>query len=97
MKHYHLLLKTGLTILALAIGAASAMYGQQESISMNGIWQFKAGDDLRFAQPSFDDAAWDTLRADKIWEEQGYEKLDGYAWFRLKVFLPASLKDNATL
>ena len=97
MEHHYAFLKTVLTVLALAIGAVSAMYGQQETISMNGIWQFKAGDDLRFAQPTFDDAAWDTLRADKIWEEQGYEKLDGYAWFRLTVFLPASLRESATL
>jgi len=60
-------------------------------------WKFTPGDDPQFAAPNFDDSQWVPFRVDKIWEEQGYEKLDGFAWFRLKFFLPSSLKEKAFL
>jgi len=60
-------------------------------------WKFIQGDDLNYLLPGFDDSAWKEIRTDKIWEEQGYDPYDGFAWFRVKVLIPSSLKDSSFL
>jgi alpha-galactosidase len=67
------------------------------SVPLTDGWKFMPGDDPAYAQPALDDAKWQPIRADKIWEDQGYEKLDGFAWYRLKVVIPSSLKRNDRL
>lgn len=42
----------------------------------------------------FDDSKWNTINAQIHWELQGYEKLDGYAWYRFTFVLPSSLRDE---
>jgi hypothetical protein len=37
------------------------------SRTIDGLWQFHLGDDLRWAQPGFDDSGWERLPADKPW------------------------------
>jgi alpha-galactosidase len=69
----------------------------EETIPLTQGWKFQPGDNPAYAAPEFDDSAWVPIRVDKIWEDQGYEKLDGYAWYRLKFFLPARLKEKAHL
>jgi hypothetical protein len=58
-------------------------------------WKFKTGDHLEWANPDFDDSAWDTIRIDHTWDEYGYSDYDGYAWYRTSFVLPASLKDES--
>lgn len=50
---------------------------------------------MAWVNPSFDDSKWKTLLPNKNWEDQGYEKLDGFAWYRIKFLLPSTLKENA--
>lgn len=66
-------------------------------ISLNQPWKFIKGDNLAYAQPGFDDSGWKNIRTDRIWEASGYGKYDGYAWYRLKVLIPSSLKKSAFL
>lgn len=40
---------------------------REQVISLDGLWRFCAGDDPRWADPSFDDRNWSLLRADKGW------------------------------
>lgn len=35
-----------------------------------------------YNQWNFDDSAWKTVYAPRFWEEQGYENMDGVAWYR---------------
>ncbi|OGU54599.1 MAG: hypothetical protein A2V66_02385 [Ignavibacteria bacterium RBG_13_36_8] len=64
---------------------------------LNDGWKFKPGDNLNYSAPDFDDSEWADIKIDKIWEEQGYDPLDGYCWYRIKVVIPSSLKENAYL
>jgi hypothetical protein len=64
-------------------------------VDLSGPWKFHKGDDLSWAQPGYDDSLWDTLIPGKWWEYQGVKKYDGFAWYRCRFLLPASLKDNA--
>ncbi len=74
-----------------------ALLSAQDRISLNVPWKFIKGDNPAFALPGFDDSGWATIAVDKIWESQGYDPYDGYAWFRVRVVIPSSLKEKAHL
>jgi cephalosporin-C deacetylase-like acetyl esterase len=59
-------------------------------------WKFKTGDDIQWAKPETDDSEWNEITGGIAWERQGYENYDGFAWYRKKVFIPSSLKKQAT-
>jgi len=70
---------------------------------LTGPWKFHPGDDMAWASPSFDDSSWGTQDLAPPpgsydpttgssgfvpgWTSQGYPKLAGYAWYRLRVQL----------
>jgi hypothetical protein len=57
---------------------------------INGDWQFHLGDDLRWAQPAFDDSRWAAIQTDDTWGDQGYPSYTGFAWYRRHLdILPA--------
>ena len=71
------------------------------TVALNGPWKFHSGDDMAWAQPDYDDSAWDkmdlTLPLGSYdpndgtsgwvpgWTSRGYKDLSGYAWYRLRV------------
>jgi alpha-galactosidase len=64
-------------------------------VSLVHGWVFKAGDSTAWAEPGFDDKNWQPMDITKPWEQQGYDKLDGFGWYRLHLVIPSSLKNNA--
>ncbi|MDO9254941.1 MAG: putative Ig domain-containing protein [Bacteroidales bacterium] len=91
-------MKNLLCLLALGITLSlQAQTPKGESINLNQKWRFIQGDNIAYAKPGFDDAGWKTIQTDRTWEESGYEKYDGYAWFRIKVIIPLKLKQSAFL
>lgn len=74
----------------LALGAALVSLACQPSTSsqvqsLAGAWAFHPGDDLRWADPAFDDSDWPRLRVPGSWGRQGYDDVIGLAWYRLQV------------
>jgi hypothetical protein len=58
---------------------------------LDGPWQFHLGDDMSWANPAFDDSAWEQLTADKPWGLQGHTNYADYAWYRRNISItPAS-------
>jgi len=53
--------------------------------------RFKTGDDPAWRLAGFDDRGWETIRTGNPWEEEGHAGYNGYAWYRMRFFLPASL------
>lgn len=86
--------KIFIMLLFLSVVKLSA---QEETIKLSGPWKFIQGDNLEYAAPGFNDSQWKPILVDRIWESQGYDPYDGYAWYRVKVFIPSSLKDKAYL
>lgn len=56
---------------------------------VDSTWRFHVGDDARWAQPGFDDAAWPFLHPAVDWTKQGYPKQTELAWFRFRLRAPA--------
>ena len=59
--------------------------------TLGGPWQFHVGDDIRWAQPSYDDSAWERIGVDRGWGAQGHYAYTGFAWYRRHIdFVPVS-------
>jgi hypothetical protein len=67
------------------------------SIDLDKSWKFKTGDEATWSKPDADDSRWDSITTEKKWEDQGYANYDGYGWYRIKVIIPAALKESAYL
>ena len=68
----------------------------QDLAIMEG-WKFKTGDQPEWSSPSFSDSAWAPIRIGAPWELQGYTNYDGFAWYRLHIVIPSSIKEKAFL
>jgi Stage II sporulation protein E (SpoIIE) len=71
------------------------------TVALNGPWKFHTGDDPAWAQPDYDDSAWDKMDLTLPpvsydpnggtngwipgWTSRGYKDSSGYAWYRLRV------------
>ena len=49
---------------------------------LDGPWQFRVGDNPAWADPAFDDQAWEQVTVDKPWSRQGHPNYNGFAWYR---------------
>ncbi len=63
-------------------------------------WKFKTdpenlGELQKWYSPEINDNEWKTISADNAWENQGYPKYDGYAWYRKLVRIPAAAKNDS--
>ncbi len=58
---------------------------------------FKTGDNIQWASETFNDKEWAPIQLNNYWEKQGYDKYDGFAWYRIHFVLPSTLKDKAVL
>ena len=58
--------------------------------------RFCKGDDPAYRELSYDDLSWQVLSLEKDWTEQGISNPDGYAWYRIHVVIPSSLKNGKT-
>ncbi|MEY4762140.1 MAG: hypothetical protein RLZZ200_1996 [Pseudomonadota bacterium] len=56
--------------------------------------KFATGDDMARARADFDDSKWAELSTTLNFEKQGFEDYDGYAWYRIHVRIPSSLKSS---
>jgi serine phosphatase RsbU (regulator of sigma subunit) len=52
------------------------------TVPLDGLWEFKTGDDPAWATPGFDDSQWERLRVDRTYGRQGHFGYHGYAWYR---------------
>ena len=74
-----------LLLAALALSAAA-----QEVTVNDG--RFTLGDDPAWSKAAFNDAGWQVLALDKDWTLQGIKNPNAYAWYRIHVVIPSSLK-----
>ncbi|MGA8089046.1 MAG: PP2C family protein-serine/threonine phosphatase [Terracidiphilus sp.] len=64
---------------------SGAANGVRAVTILDGQWRFQTGDDLRWADPAFDDSSWPTVSLSSALVEQGIDTYSGYGWYRLKV------------
>ncbi len=85
-------------VLVLMIGNACILPPpKQKPISLDSAWKFINKDSLAFASPDFDDSGWNKIKVNTTWDKQGYPQSLRFAWYRIKVVIPSSLKKQAAL
>ncbi len=80
-------------LVLLSFGPANS----QDFIRLDQGWKFHLGDSSSWAAPGYDDHSWKSIRVHRSWESQGYPDYDGYAWYRVHVTIPSSLKTASFL
>jgi len=80
--------KLGILLVATIAAAGCQSVGTDPVRSLAGSWAWHAGDDARFADPAYDDSAWERLQVPGSWGRQGHDDVFGIAWYRLKVHVP---------
>ncbi len=64
---------------------------KEKSISLIDVWKYSPGDSLQWAQPEFDDSAWDTLNPRLKWGQYDTANWKGVGWFRKKIIIDSTL------
>ncbi len=64
------------------IGIYTSNLGIKMDVNLQGSWKFKIGDDFGRKEKFYNDFGWDEIFVPAKWEDQGYKKYDGYAWYR---------------
>lgn len=84
-------------IILFIVETVTAMVNGQNLMryqSLEGQWKFSIGDDMKWAQPDYDDTDWESIYVPKAWEDQGFNGYDGYAWYRKEVTISSDLKNE---
>ena len=70
---------------AAAVANSAAPARIHGVVSLDGPWRFQIGDDPMWADPKFDDSAWQTVTLGQPLADQGIDAYAGYAWYRLRL------------
>jgi hypothetical protein len=87
-----------LGLLGIAIGLLAALPARgEDTIDLTEGWRFAPdpdgkGLDNGWARADFNDSSWATVRSGKRWEDQGFANVDGAAWYRKRVTVPATMR-----
>ncbi|WP_292939882.1 glycoside hydrolase family 27 protein [Mucilaginibacter sp. 44-25] len=57
--------------------------------------KFSIGNDNAWADSAFNDLNWKNIKVGDVWQEQGYPDYHGFAWYRIHVIIPSSLKKQS--
>ncbi|HEX6748421.1 MAG TPA: diguanylate cyclase [Longimicrobium sp.] len=82
--------------LAFAVSPASAPAqgrGGAVPLQLSNGWKVARGDQPQWASPAFDDRAWTSIAVPGTWENV-FPEYDGFGWYRLRVSIPAELRDE---
>jgi sialate O-acetylesterase len=60
----------------------------QPDVVLSGTWKFSPGDKPEWQQEHCDEAGFAEIPVPSYWENAGYPKLDGYAWYRRTFTVP---------
>lgn len=75
--------------LLLLLSINSFSQDMEKVLDLKGMWKFSIGDNSLWAEPTYDDSQWEMIYVPKMWEEQGFNGYDGYAWYRKQFSIPS--------
>ena len=64
---------------------------KEESISLDNVWRYHAGDDSVWANPGYDDSNWDTSKARLPVSNTPENFWKGIGWFRTNIRIDSAL------
>lgn len=84
------------TIITVVCPVLAAMLHAQniDQVALTSGWKFHTGDDPEWKSPSYDDEQWVTVLPFEYWDYLHDHDHDGYAWYRIRFYLPSEMKDG---
>lgn len=76
------------------VGLYTLQGAMQVDINLEGEWKFKTGNDDKWKAKDFNDNSWGSVLVPALWETQGYQDYDGFAWYRKEVHIPENLRNK---
>lgn len=70
-------------------------YGQNGKYISLTTAKFSAGDAPDWKDNVFNDRQWKDIKVGEVWQSQGYPDYHGYAWYRIHVVIPSTLKEQS--
>lgn len=64
-------------------------------VKLEGMWKFTIGDNMEWADPSYDDSGWEEIFVPSAWEDEGFHGYNGYAWYRKSFDSPRPITNAA--
>lgn len=64
------------------------------TLNLSGQWHFKAANSSQFKNYDYNHSNWETIKVPGRWEDQGWEHLDGIAWYRKSFYLPEHIRNQ---
>ena len=80
----------------LALTANVSASDWAKVVDLKGYWKFTIGDDLKWADPNYDDSDWERISVPASWEAEGFHGYNGFAWYRTTFEYPKAA-DNYSL
>lgn len=94
MKNVKLATCVLLTALVFASQTGFSLGGERK-VNLRGTWKFNLGDNPKFANPQYNDTDWEDIYVPAPWQEEGFRRYNGYAWYR--VAFEIDFKENEPL
>jgi hypothetical protein len=82
-----------LVLVSLPLSSNIRTQGMKTLLNLRGEWKIELGDDMKWADPKFNDSKWDNIKVPSPWEDEGYPGYDGYAWYRKHFTVDKELKN----
>ncbi|MEP7144188.1 MAG: putative Ig domain-containing protein [Ferruginibacter sp.] len=57
--------------------------------------KFITGNNEAYKKPAYNDSGWEIQQLGQTWQAQGHPDYHGYAWYRIHLLIPSSLKETA--
>lgn len=83
-----------LLLLVTVINLAQAAEGERKA-NLRGTWKFTLGDNKNYAKPDYNDSDWENIYVPAAWQEEGFRRYYGFAWYRTTFEM--EFKDNEPL
>jgi sialate O-acetylesterase len=69
-------------IVCFSLLTITCLGGSEKKVNLRGDWKFTLGDNKKFAAPEYNDASWESIYVPAAWQDEGFRKYSGYAWYR---------------
>src|SRR5512133_3536470 len=83
-----LLMNNNMKRIIICLLSISLTFSIQAQNLLPESWKFMTGDDPAWSAVTFNDSGWKDIIPGAIWEQQGYNSYDGYAWYRVTFNVP---------
>ena len=80
-----------LSVLVFSSVSCAAGKLERKSVKIDTSWKFKAGDNLSYALPSYDDSSWQSRNDLK---KISFDEIGNYFWVRSTISVPADLSSK---